>query len=394
MNGPGHSSIEMYCAVCMLLPVIPPEIRFMTQYNISDNIRHGERTFHLQTNTQGSSSQIVSTLFSEGRVVKQFETVFDTNSAEDDLKTATDAFHRRHLEELRFLFAVSPRVESMQHARSCFRLGRLWLTWSFYSLALDFLNKAGQLDNGSVEIEIWKSEALLQNGSPESALEIVERLLSQQTDKRSTERQHIWILLNMEKTQRAARRLQEIFREKSENREDRLLMVFLLLQNLRTENLNSDIKNIITLFQDVETVTVHAQPALNDSFLRDINTGQTESAIDKLKSIIINHKCNQYRLADYFYLNYLYGKEGRSEDFLHSCEREFQIQSKRYPNQREYQIFGSLLNLIFARNYMLRAQDRVDKLENLNDTAEFADQKAALQSIIHETGSLIKQHFE
>lgn len=324
--------------------------------------------------------------------MKQLEEVCPEMETESVLEQAVPAFHDQNKQELDFFLSVCSRVDKMQHPQSFFRLGRLFLAWAFADEAQAYFQKAIDFGINDPDICIWMSESILQQGSGEEALQTIQDCKKQYPDSLPVSRQLIWILLHMNRVSEAAKILRELFRGKTEFKEDLLLMTLVLLQKPGTGQDNSESEKIHDLLLKAFNSESSLQNRKLDSLLRQVMEGDYESAQQTLTGIMGLRKQQAYRVEDYFYLNYLYGSNGRKQVFLQYCEKEFKKMLKIKPDDVELRRTFCLLCLITARQKMKEGLDILSETSH-SDTLGTTSDRDSIEKIIMATGQKIKQFF-
>ena len=287
----------------------------MARINFSDNLTAKGRQLHLQTHVSEDGDERVHTLFDGGRVLRRIAVPLARSESEERQFQEAHVAHEEMRSEIELLYQVSVRIKTVRHAPSLLALGRLFLKWRLLDEAVSELELARIMVSSSTEGLLDLSEAFRLRGGLQEALAALETGL-----KKTTGYADFWVRkgqieVQMGQWQAAQESCAEALKRNPDYGEAYLRVAHVLLLACGTEIDVQSRKAQMDKAREQLGRAIHrgglggAEP---EAVVRMLHKGDWEKAAAALESWL-DRRPWALRLDDHdrFYLDYLYGEQGR-----------------------------------------------------------------------------------
>ena len=146
----------------------------MARINYSDNLSAKGRQLHLQTHVAEDGGERVHTLFDSGRVLRRISVPLHRSASTSQQDEEAFLAHEEIRSEIELLYQISVRIKTVRHAPSLLALGRLFLKWRLLDEAVSELELARILIGSGTEGLLELSEAFQRRGGLSEALAALE----------------------------------------------------------------------------------------------------------------------------------------------------------------------------------------------------------------------------
>ena len=349
----------------------------MEKINFSDNIQASGRNLYLQTNTMEPGRKIVSTLFDGGRLMAKETTSYDEAVSSDRLFDKVKEFHENHKESLEFIYQISTRVKTVRHPRSLLKLAGQFLKWNLIDEAISELEYALEYDKNIADVYVLLAEAYLKRGAPDEAVKIMEQavhIFPQYPD--------LWKNLAHKQIMTGELSTAEVNIDRaieinSEYIEAHLYKSYLLVQKGISQFQQSPDKEIL------EAIRFHLNRVLLsekygsatlDNALRSFHNGNFDDLNVHL-DVLIKGLQPQIDLDfhDLFYLQYLFGEQGKNPEYVDSYVNRVESlvrKNPKYPDLHNMLGIGYLIQCRILFNKALHQFKVACKLNPLYERAK------------------------
>lgn len=317
----------------------------MNKINFSDNIFASGRNLYLQTSTLEGEEKMVSTLFDGGRVLEKASVFFDPALSEERLYHQVEAFHQERKQALEFIFSISARVKTVRHPRSLVKLAGQFLKWNLIDEAISELEFALQYDKNIADIYILLASAYEKRGVPEESVRTLQNAVTifpKYADlwKDLSEKQSV-----LGKWDSAEESIEKALKINPNYSDAHLIKSFLLSR--KQEVLKSGTKSEN---QSAERLQRHLNRLVQsekfrsaelDNAVRFCHNEEWQSLTKQLEFMIRNiPKTIDFDFHDLFYLQYLYGEQGKNAKSINDYVSRLESFIQKFPK------FADLHNML------------------------------------------------
>lgn len=346
----------------------------MAKINFSDNVEARGRSLHLQTNTLDEENRMISTLFDGGRVLAKEERVYGDDLSDEDLQNQVMGFHMDRKESIERLYLISAKIKTVRHAQSMNMLGCLFLKWRLLDEAISEFEYALNQDDQSGAIYLNLGRAYIQRGGIQEAVEILQkgREIAAGYPDIHAELAYAYLLDHQHDKSiemlKAALKINDSYAHAHY-----LIAVITFYRFLHSEsghgNDNTDkLKNqtIEHLNRAVSLSKVYRVKAVAEGVLF-IKKGEFEAAYKKLMEIHEKIQPEIDMTFHYeFYLNFLYGPDGRNKKYLDQYRAILEELLRDHPDYADLHNYLGVTSLIQCRDYINRAVQEFRAANQLN----------------------------
>lgn len=345
----------------------------MARINFSDNVEARGRSLHLQTNTLDDDNRMVSTLFDGGRVLAKDERIYIEDPDDSALEAEVREFHQDRKEAIERLYAISAKIKTVRHTQSVFMLGCLFLKWHLIDEAISEFEYALNQDDQYGEVYLNLGRAYILRGGYQEAIDILRKgrevasnypdicmqlgyacLLNQQHDE-AIEEFETALSINVSYADvHYLISLVHFYR-------------FLHAEPDRDENVDRHKnKTIEHLNRAVSLSRRYRIKAVAEGVLL-IKREEYEAAYRKLLETREQIKPELDMTCHYeFYLNFLYGQDGRNSKYLDRYRATLEKHLKEHPDYPDLHNFLGVTSLIQSREHINHAVQEFRTANELN----------------------------
>jgi len=309
----------------------------MARINFSDNIEAKGRQLHLQTHLSEDGGERIHTLFDGGRVLRRLS--FPQSKADPKVDALIHSTHIDMVSEIELLYQISVRIKTVRHAPSLLSQGRLFVKWRLLDEAVSELELARHIAPKNREVLAALSEAYRLRGGLKEALDILAPGLNDGLESALfwCQKGHIAIL---QKQWRAAQQcfvsalkvnplhIESFLR----SAEGYLLSHEGQGENGKRDRLVEKAREQIGRAIHNSTFPIHRA----EEALRLLHQQRVQQVL-ALLTVLLEEKpwalpVDRY---DRFYLDYLYGEQGRDAQRIQGYIRDLETAVRQYPPNGE-----------------------------------------------------------
>lgn len=304
----------------------------MAKINFSANINSEARNLHVQTNTLESEEKIVLTLFDGGRVLFKEEKKYSPELKEEELKEIIKELHCNAVDEINFIYLISARVKAIKHPQSCYKLGLQFLKWNLLDEAISLFILAIQYDPDLGDVYLNLGEAYHRNDNHDEEIKILKKGLEEHPVYadlwNSLGRAYIYSSIYDE----AIAAFKESLKINSSFNKPNFLISVCYMMILKDEPEQNDLSNYDSIKESVVSYLKKAAASGEnrnekiEGMLNEFEQGKVDDPLKFLK--IYEEQFQQTAVLEFddkFYLNYLYGDNGRDinavENYIEKIEK-------------------------------------------------------------------------
>ncbi|NQT25631.1 tetratricopeptide repeat protein [candidate division KSB1 bacterium] len=345
----------------------------MARINFSDNVEARGRNLHLQTNTLDENNHMVSTLFDGGRVLAKEDKVYQEDLADDALQNEVMIFHADRKESIERLYLISARVKTMRHAQSMHMLGCLFLKWHLIDEAISEFEYALNQDDQYGDAYLNLGRAYILRGGFQEAIEILQKGRNIATNYPDIQAELGYAYLLNHQHKEAIDMLEAALKINASYADVHYLLALVFFYRFLHEESGQD--DNIEHFKDRTIEHLNRAVSLSKRYrikavgegVLFIKRGEFEAGYRKLLDTQEKIGPELDKTFHYeFYLNFLYGQDGRNHKYLDQYRATLEQLLREHPDYPDLHNYLGVTSLIQSREHINRAIHEFRTANQLN----------------------------
>ncbi|MCK5146080.1 hypothetical protein KAR48_04950 [bacterium] len=327
--------------------------------NFSDNIDVKSRQLHLQTHLSEDRKEYVHTLFDGGRVLRRISRTSPKGSLLNDIIEECKNFHQLHISEIEMLYQISVRIKTVRHAPSLLALGRSFLKWRLLDEALSELELAIIIDPNSTEILCSLSEAYRLRGGLKEAIDTI--LPSLKTKPVNAD---LWIKKGeIALDKKAWKTAHTSFKKAITNDPGRIecYLLYSVSFILAIDSCDDEEGKTLLFEKARESLNrgmyrASTRDVIAEKIVRALHKRNKAIALQSLEQWIEALPERQFEIRhDQFYLNYLYGENGRDSNVIDSYVKDLEKSISTNKDNAQWHNHLGIAYLLQCRQLIVKA---------------------------------------
>ena len=359
----------------------------MPDIGFNDNVSIGNRMFHVQTATNKAKGIVRCEIFEKGRLITVQTFNYERRKGkqavppEEHIKNFVKEVHQSTIDEIRFLFKVSERINQAPNANSLIKLGTLFLKHNLISDAIRTFKKVLEIDPKSNRALILLATTYTRLNRNDEAINLLNRVVKSGYNYADVYNKLGMAYSNKKNYIKALNYYQEALRINPNYHEAQYNTSITYLDSIITQKESTylpppsiRIDRARQLLKKVKEAT----PLFSEEQFLSVEQHIDRSEFEEAIRLLINQRERLFPqdtsnlISTSFYLKFMYDGVNLTDHEIKQYEQELREAIKVKPEYADLWNSLGVVHLIQCRNLFLQALNEFDRALEINPSYEKA----------------------
>jgi len=359
----------------------------MSDIGYNDNVRVGNRTFHIQTASNFSKGVARCEVFEEGRLITSQAVDFERRkkkneeSLENRIRKTVSSLHQDTVSEIDLMFMIAEKVKKLRHAPSNIKLGLIFLSNNLIKDAIEQFETALSMDPDSAAALNNLGLAYVRLGQYAKAIKYLSQALGKGNPYADIYNNLGLAYLREKQHYKALKNFQEALRINPGYMNAHFNMVIVYLESTLTDKSDKLLPPPSIRLERARQQLKKLEAMENKVFMNiypKIVSALEHSEVEKAIQMMESHREKIFPqevlslIGMDFYLKFMYGGKGLNNDMIGRFEQSLYQAIDRHPDYADLWNNLGIVHLIQCRNLFLQALNEFDRALEINPAFEKA----------------------
>ncbi len=359
----------------------------MPDIGFNDNIKIGDRVFHVQTATVKAKGLVRCEVFEQGRLITSQVFKYERRQSagaqpsDQHIRNYVKDVHSSTIDEIKFLFKVAERIKRVPNTGSLIKLGTLFLKHNLITDAVETFKQVLEIDPKSNRALLLLASTYTKLNRNDEAINLLQRVIKSGYTYADVYNKLGLAFLNKKSHVKALNAFQEALRINPQYTEAQYNSAITYLQSVLIDPSSSFLPpasiRIERARQLLEKVSAQ-NTRFKETIANEVEQHLDRSEINEALQMLVRERERLFPqdtaslISTSFYLKFMYDGINLTEKEIKQYERELKEAIRLKPNYADLWNSLGIVHLIQCRNLFLQALNEFDRALEINPSYEKA----------------------